>query len=65
MPIRAGTTVLDTEGGWWQESGEGELGISLDTGRVANVWEATIHSQYSDSTNDIFTVLLALPYEVL
>jgi len=65
MPIRAGTSVPGTEGGWRQESGERGLGISLDTGTVANVWEATIHFQYSDSTNDIFTVLLALPYRVL
>jgi hypothetical protein len=65
MPIRAGTSVLGTESGWWQESGERGLGISLDTGTVANVWEATIHFHYSDSTNDVFTVLLSLPYEVL
>jgi hypothetical protein len=65
MPIRASTSVLGTEGGWWQESGERELGISSDTGTVANVWEATIHFQYSDSTNDIFTELFAQPYEVL
>jgi hypothetical protein len=54
MPIHAGTSELGTESGWWQESAEKGLGISLDTGRVANVWEATIHFQYSDSTNDIY-----------
>jgi len=49
MPIHAGTT----ESGWWQENGERGLGLILDIGTVANVWEATIHFQYSDSTNNI------------
>jgi hypothetical protein len=54
MPIHAGTGLLGTESGWWQEHGERGLGISLDRGTVANVWEATIHFQYLDSTNDIY-----------
>jgi hypothetical protein len=54
MPIHAGTSLLGTESGWWQESGERGLDISLDTGTVASVWEATIHFQYSDSTNNIY-----------
>ena len=54
MLIRAGTNALGTESRRWQERGERGLGISLDTGTVANVWEATIRFQYSDSRNDIY-----------